>query len=429
VPNVTSNRPSAAILDALQGALPAQLDVWHNSTQPALQITYKFEITQPADQWNVFTGWTPFTDAEKAAVRSVLAEYSTFLNVTFTEVGATTLDPDVNFGRVNMSAAESGIGGYSYSYVTDGQGLVTSKSLDGFAVFNNQDSTIERNTILHEMGHAMTMKHPGNYDAGGGNAPGPYLPSYLDNNKYTVMSYYANPGNGARSDHLMLYDIAALQARFGANLSYRTGNDVYTGPQGNIQAIWDAGGSDTIDGSKYTTALKIDLRDGFFSSLGKTDNLAIAYGVIIENGKGGAAADSIVGNQWNNVLSGGAGNDTISGGAGNDTLAGGAGNDRFVFNAALSATSNVDTLTDFYVPGDTIMLENAVFAALKTVGTLAVAAFYKGTAAHDADDHIIYNSGTGALYYDSNGNASGGAMQFAKLAAGLALSNADFLIT
>ena len=47
----------------------------------------------------------------------------------------------------------------------------------------------------------------------------------------------------------MLYDIAALQARFGANMTTRTGNDVYNGPNGNIQAIWDAGGVDTISGS------------------------------------------------------------------------------------------------------------------------------------------------------------------------------------
>ncbi|KAB2945320.1 MAG: calcium-binding protein, partial [Rhizobiaceae bacterium] len=41
----------------------------------------------------------------------------------------------------------------------------------------------------------------------------------------------------------------------------------------------------------------------------------------------------------------------------------------------------------------------------------------------------VYNSATGALIYDSNGSAAGGATQFAILGTGLALTNADFLIT
>ncbi len=40
----------------------------------------------------------------------------------------------------------------------------------------------------------------------------------------------------------------------------------------------------------------------------------------------------------------------------------------------------------------------------------------------------IYNSATGALFYDSNGSAAGGAVQFATLSKGLGMTNADFLI-
>ena len=313
-PNVYAHAPPASIINAVQGALPAALDVWHTSSQPALVFTYKFETFQPADQWNVFLGWTAFAAAQKAAVESALGEYASIINVKF--VATTSADPDINFGRVNMPSSESGEGGYRYTYATTSTGLVSYKTLDGFAVFNNHDATIARNTILHEVGHALTLKHTGNYDADGSGAPGPYLPASQDNNKYTVMSYAADPDNGARNPHLGIYDIAALQARFGANLDYRTGNDTYTGPNGLMQAIWDAGGNDTISGSGRTTAVAINLNDGTFSSLGAKDNLAIAFGVIIENAVGGSAGDTLTGNQWGNSLTGGAGNDTLIGGGG-----------------------------------------------------------------------------------------------------------------
>ncbi len=116
----------------------------------------------------------------------------------------------------------------------------------------------------------------------------------------------------------------------------------------------------------------------------------------------------------------------IYGGAGNDRLAGGAGYDNFVFNTAISAATNVDTVTDFNVLQDTIRLENAMMPGLGShLGTLFSAAFWKSTTglAHDSNDRIIYETDTGWLNYDSNGSAAGGGVHIAKLAPNLALSN------
>ena len=81
---------------------------------------------------------------------------------------------------------------------------------------------------------------------------------------------------------------------------------------------------------------------------------------------GNAASNRLNGMDGNDTLVGGSdvGNDTLIGGAGNDRLTGGAGNDSFVFNTAISAASNVDTITDFNVANDTIRLDNAVMSAL-----------------------------------------------------------------
>jgi Ca2+-binding RTX toxin-like protein len=159
--------------------------------------------------------------------------------------------------------------------------------------------------------------------------------------------------------------------------------------------------------------------DGF----GDTDTLA-----NFENVKGSVFTDVITGNVAANVLEGLAGNDRLDGMAGKDKLMGGAGEDTFAFTTALAA-ANVDQITDFNVVDDTIQLENGVFTALTTTGALAAGAFRIGAAAADADDRIIYNSATGDLFYDSNGNAAGGSVQFADLATGLALTAADFLVS
>ena len=108
--------------------------------------------------------------------------------------------------------------------------------------------------------------------------------------------------------------------------------------------------------------------------------------------------------------------DRLVGGLGNDLLTGGGGADRFVFDSVPNAGSNVDTLADF-VPGtDDIVLDLAVFKGFAAPGALAAGQFYSAsgaTAAHDADDRIVYNTKTGALYYDADGLGGAAAVQIA----------------
>ncbi len=128
------------------------------------------------------------------------------------------------------------------------------------------------------------------------------------------------------------------------------------------------------------------------------------------------------------TLNGGNGNDTLIGGAGNDALNGGVGTDFFRFESALSAATNVDTIAGYSVADDTIQLSRGVFTAFGANGALSAAAFRSGTSALDADDRIIYDSATGHIYYDADGNGAGAQILFAQVTAGLALTNADFSI-
>ncbi|HEY5713626.1 MAG TPA: hypothetical protein VIT38_17150, partial [Allosphingosinicella sp.] len=111
---------------------------------------------------------------------------------------------------------------------------------------------------------------------------------------------------------------------------------------------------------------------------------------------------------------------------GNDSLNGGPGADMFVFNSALGA-GNVDAIADFTVGSDKIMLDDAIFTGL-ALGALPAGAFRSGASAADADDRIIYNPATGALFFDPDGNGGAVGVQFATLATGLAMTAGDFLV-
>jgi Ca2+-binding RTX toxin-like protein len=130
------------------------------------------------------------------------------------------------------------------------------------------------------------------------------------------------------------------------------------------------------------------------------------------------------------VLNGHGGIDTLTGGANIDTLTGGTQNDIFVLNAPLNI-ANRDAITDFSnLAGnnDTFRLENAVMTKLGATGGLAANKFFAGAAAHDGDDRIVCNQASGALSYDSNGNAAGGSTLLAILTSKPVLTAGDFVV-
>ena len=107
----------------------------------------------------------------------------------------------------------------------------------------------------------------------------------------------------------------------------------------------------------------------------------------------------------NDNILGGSGNDILSGGLGKDKLTGGAGADAFVFDAALGVT-NTDTIKDFSVVDDFNLarqrrIRSARSSRCADPGMLRVGA--GATTALDANDHLIYNTTNGALFYDADG--------------------------
>lgn len=211
------------------------------------------------------------------------------------------------------------------------------------------------------------------------------------------------------------------------------GADVMRGGLGNDVYIVDNAGDVIIEAANAGADV---VRSAVSYALAANVENLTFMGMANLNGTGNALANSISGNAGGNALAGGGGNDVLNGAAGNDTLYGGggadwlfggAGQDVFVFNTALGATQ-IDSVRDYSVADDTIWLDNAIFTKFAATGALNAAYFRVGAAAADANDYIIYDSSTGALFYDANGNGVGGAVQIATLSAGLALTNADFLV-
>jgi Ca2+-binding RTX toxin-like protein len=147
-----------------------------------------------------------------------------------------------------------------------------------------------------------------------------------------------------------------------------------------------------------------------------TGATAISTGTGAANVNASAVGNglAITGNSGANVLTGTAYDDTLTGGAGNDTLTGGGGADTFVFNAA-----GKDTITDFTPGTDVLQFSLAKFAAAGSAsGAIDANTFWSAPGAitgHDADDRFVYDTNTGTLYYDADGNGSIAAVAVAVL--------------
>ncbi|TLD45002.1 MAG: Calcium-dependent protease [Accumulibacter sp.] len=214
------------------------------------------------------------------------------------------------------------------------------------------------------------------------------------------------------------------------------GNDIYgVGTNDMIVELPGQGIDEAYCYGDYTLATGVSVE---YLYLNVTTGQTLTGNELANNLRGNNGNDTLIGLEGNDTVSGGLGadlldggqgNDTLAGGLGNDTLSGGNGEDIFRFDTALDATVNLDAVIGFSSVDDSFQLENGIFTSLTQTGTLAAGSLVIGTAALDANDYLIYDNTTGALFYDPDGNGAGGAVQFAVLSTNLALTNLDFVVT
>ncbi len=348
----------------------------------SLSVTFGFPVAA-ADYGtyldsSALNGFQALSADQQTVARYALGLVSQYCKLTFTEL-------------TGAAAGTAAIRLAGSSYPTTSYAYLPGPSTGGDVWFGNIRNTLPSkgsyafSTFLHEIGHAVGMKHGQETTSSSPNTTAyGVLPTDHDSTEWSVMTYRSYIGasgssyqnaSGSGNQTYMIDDIAALQYMYGANFNTNAANTTYTwspttgemfidgAGQGAsttntaYAAIWDGNGVDTYDLSNYVTDLSIDLRPGEWSTFSSAQlanlnngsqrahgNVANAHlymntdlRSLIENAIGGTGNDALRGNVGANVLRGGNGNDTLIGMLGNDTLEGGDGIDTAVFNGSYGA--------------------------------------------------------------------------------------------
>lgn len=400
-----TGKPSLT-LDAAAANLTREGLSWSAGLGQPTVVTYAFRASAPGTMPSDTSGFQQFNASQISATEQALQLWAQVANIQFVRVGsgysgsgAYSDNATILFGA--YTAGEEGASGFGYLPGNRSSGSAAGDVWvnDTLDYIRSPQGSAGFGVLLHEIGHAIGLAHPSDYDASA-----TVQPTYAanasyneDSLEYTVMSYFnlSNTGGSVGSQILpsapLMDDIAAAQRLYGANTQAATGNTVYgSNPYvanagfytaGSILSsvpygtIWDAGGIDSLDFGYSSYSERIDLHPGSFSDVqGNVGTLSIAPGVIIENAVGGYANDTIDGNDVNNQLEGNDGDDTLIGERGDDLLIGGNGSDRAVIKATFAAATfevsgNGDIVVNSQDGRDTLRTIESIAFSDRTIST------------------------------------------------------------
>jgi serralysin len=290
----------------------------------AQTISFSFMNAATAGSDAQSAGFRAFTDAEKALVRDIFASTSAAVGLTFQEVTETTASQgQIRFAVTQQSNTKgfTVIPGMAGAGARAGDVFMDVESMAGI-----KPGSEGYEALLHEIGHALGLRHPRNIDA----VDQWQVQSLaaFDSRAQTVMATTDATDGIFRSTWGPL-DWAALQYLYGAK-PVKTGHDTYVLQPSTYDAratVIDHGGIDTIDASLSTVGVLLDLRPGAMSSVGMTSagraasrNLSVGVDTEIENAVGTPFDDVLIGNALDNRFWALSGNDWIEAGQGYDTV-------------------------------------------------------------------------------------------------------------
>ena len=263
-------------------------------------------------------GYQPFNSKQKAFSLLAMNYVASVVDLHFIATDNPNNTNTIAFGnnRQSGSAGYAYYPGYDYYSSDVFLNYYTSSNL------NPLDGDRSAYVLIHELGHALGLKHPFESPQPSGDVdPGPYLPSTEDTSTWTVMSYSDSP-----PQYHLTYsplDIAALQYLYGPSPTARAGDDTYSVSANTCNFIWDGAGLDTVSAEGLSTGVTLYLEPGYWGFVGAKSSLitsagqiTVNFGTVIEKAIGGSGDDQLYGNGVNNEIKGLAGNDVIDGGEG-----------------------------------------------------------------------------------------------------------------
>jgi Ca2+-binding RTX toxin-like protein len=241
--------------------------------------------------------------------------------------------------------------------------------------------------------------------------------------------------------HVELLNTSSVNATLAIDLTGNSFAQTIRGNAGdNILSDGGTGAADTLIGGKGNDFYQVyNSGDTVVELDGEGDdrvsaavNFVLTAGAHVEylntTSLAGTYAVDLTGNELVQLVRGNDGANTLDGGGGADVLYGMGGADNFRFSTALAA-DNIVRIADFAAGTEKIELDAAIFTTLGLGGLSASAFKDTALASRDADDHIIYNSVSGALLYDADGfGTTFAAIRFATLTGSPTLTAADFVV-
>ena len=276
-------------------------------------------------------GYTQLSSEQQINAASLLENLEDIIDINVEP----TDDPDQGNTisiALNSQVNSSGYTNYPNKY-SIGSDIFLSRNL--YQDSSMGPGTYAASTLVHELGHALGLKHPFDEPGSDGkSAEPPYLQDSEDHGRWTMMSY--NRDSEQNKLAFSELDIAALQYLYGPSSKTRPGNDTYYYDISAPNFIWDGGGVDTIDASSSPESVTIFLEHGHQGFNGLTDRsemitapgqITVNFGTEIEYLIGSEYSDALTGNHLENTIQGLGGADIIIGGEGADLLNGGEGAD------------------------------------------------------------------------------------------------------